>query len=288
VLLRFWKGWRESLAIVQPETVIRWHREGFRLYWRWKSRPKRPGRPKVPREIRDLIGQMSEANPLWGAPRIHGELLKLGIEIGQATVSKYMTRRRKPPSQTWRTFLENHAKDIVSVDFFTVPTATFRVLFVFLMLSNARRRVVHFDVTAAPSATWSGQQVAEAFPWDTAPRFLLRDRDGIYGQEFRQRVSGMGIEEVVMAASSPWQNPFVERLIGSVRRECVDHVIIFSEKQLRRLLRSYFSYYQGSRTHLGLGKDCPDPRLIESPDQGSVQSEPMVGGLHHRYFRRAA
>ncbi len=288
LLLRFWKGWRESLALVQPATVIRWHRAGFRFYWRWKSRPKRPGRPQVPREIRELIGNMSEANPLWGAPRIHGELLKLGIEISQAAVSKYMSRRRKPPSQTWRTFLENHAKDIVSIDFFTVPTATFRVLFVFVMLSNVRRRVVHFNVTAAPSAFWTGQQMVEAFPWDTMPRFVLRDRDGAYGKEFRQRVCGMGIEEVVIAANSPWQNPYVERMIGSIRRECLDHVIVVSERQLRRILKEYFAYYHGSRTHLGLDKDCPEPRQVELPDRGSIRSEPMVGGLHHRYLRQAA
>jgi len=214
--------------------------------------------------------------------------MKLGIEISQAAVSKYMTHRRKPPSQTWRTSLENHAKDIMSIDFFTVPTASFRVLFVFLMLGNARRRVVHLNVTDAPNAAWTGQQIVEAFPWDTAPRFLLRDRDGIYGSEFRQRVSGMGIEEVVIAASSPWQSPYVERLIGSVRRECLDHVIIFSERQLQRLLGSYFAYYHGSRTHLGLEKDCPVPRPVEPPESGLVSEEPMVGGLHHRYFRRAA
>jgi putative transposase len=231
---------------------------------------------------------MSEANPLWGAPRVHGELQKLGIEISQAAVSKYMPRRRKPPSQSWRTFLKNHAQDIVSVDFFTVPTATFRLLFVFLMLGNARRQVVHWNVTAAPSAAWTGQQIIEAFPWETTPRFLLRDRDGIYGREFSQRVSGMEIEELVIAASSPWQNPYVERLIGSVRRECLDHVIIFSERHLRRLLGSYFAYYHGSRTHLGLEKDCPVPRTTEPPALGLVWKEPMVGGLHDRYFRRAA
>jgi putative transposase len=172
LLSRFWAGWRESLAIVQPVTVIRWHREGFRLYWRWKSRPTRPGRPRVPREIRDLIGQLSQANPLWGAPRVHGELQRLGIEISQAAVSKYMVRNRKPPSQTWRTFLTNHAKDIVSVDFFTVPTATFRVLFVLLVLSNVRRRVIHFNVTVAPTAGWTGQQigVGEGLPSAEAGR----------------------------------------------------------------------------------------------------------------------
>ncbi len=231
---------------------------------------------------------MSVANALWGAPRIHGELLKLGIEISQAGVSKYMVRNRKPPSQNWRTFLENHAQEIVSIDFFTVPTATFRVLFVFLILSNHRRRIIHFNVTTNPSAAWTGQQIIEAFPWETAPRYLIRDRDGIYGNEFVGRVVGMGIEEVPISARSPWQNPYVERVIGSIRRECLDHVIVFSERHLRRVLRSYIEYYHGSRTHLGLEKDCPVPRGIELPDLGPVLEEPMAGGLHHRYFRRAA
>jgi len=274
--------------LVQPETVIRWHRRGFRLYWTWKSRPKWLGRRSVPDEVRDLIRQMSQTNPLWGAPRIHGELLKLGIEISQATVSKYMVRHRKPPSQSWRTFLTNHAKDIVSVDFFTVPTASFRVLFVFLVLSNERRRVVHFNVTDSPSATWTGQQIVEAFPWVTAPKYLLRDRDKIFGHEFVHRVEMMGIKQVLISARSPWQNPYVERVIGSIRRECLDHTIVINEKHLRRVLREYFKYYHGSRTHLGLEKDCPEPRSVESPDFGSIHSEPMVGGLHHRYFRQAA
>jgi putative transposase len=287
LLSRVWIGWREALTIVQPETVIRWHREGFRLYWRWKSRG-RPGRSKVPKEIRDLIRRMSEANPTWGAPRIHGELLKLGIEIGQASVSNYMPRRRKPPSQSWRTFLENHAQEIVSIDFFTVPTASFRVLFVLLVLSNHRRQILHFNVSAAPSAAWTGQQIIEAFPWDTAPRFLLRDRDGIYGGDFVRRVAGMGIEQVPTSAHSPWQNPYVERVIGSIRRECLDHVIIFGETQLRRVLKDYLEYYHGSRTHLGLEKDCPVPRRVEPPELGPIDSEPLVGGLHHRYFRQAA
>ena len=239
-LARLWGDWRESLTIVQPETVIRWHRRGFRLYWRWKSRPGWPGRQRVPKEVRDLIRKMSRANPLWGAPRIHGELLKLGIVVSQVTVSKYMVRYLKPPSQTWRTFLQNHARDIVSVDFFTVPTATFRVLFVFLVLDNERRKMVHFNVTESPTAVWTGQQIVETFPWDTAPRYLIRDRDGIFGGEFIHRVESMGIEEVLTSARSPWQNPYVERLIGSIRRECVDHTIIFNEEHLRRVLKEYF------------------------------------------------
>ena len=194
ILSKSWPDWRRPLAVVQPETVIRWHRRGFRLYWRWKSRPRWPGRRKVPKEIRDVIRKMSRDNPIWGAPRIHGELLKLGIEVSQATVSKYMVRHRKPPSQGWRTFLTNHAKDIVSVDFFTVQTATFRVLFVFLVLTNKRRQIVHFNVTDSPTAFWCGQQIVESFPWDTAPKYLLRDRDGKYGEDFVRRVESLGIK----------------------------------------------------------------------------------------------
>ena len=287
-LSRVWTDWRKPLTFVQPDTVIRWHRRGFRLYWRWKSRQRWPGRHKVPKEVRDLIRRMSRENPLWGAPRIHGELLKLGIEVSQATVSKYMIRYRKPPSQSWRTFLTNHARDIISVDFFTVPSATFRVLYVFIILSNQRRQVVHFNVTDTPSAAWTGQQIVEAFPWETAPRYLLRDRDGKYGIDFVRRVESLGIKQVLTSARSPWQNPYVERVIGSIRRECVDHVIIFNERHLRRVLKDYFRYYHGFRTHLGLEKDCPRPRPIEPPDVGSIRSESMVGGLHHRYFRQVA
>ena len=283
-----WGDWRKALFIVQPETVIRWHRLGFRFYWRWKSRPRWPGRPRVSREVQDLIRQMSLANSLWGAPRIHGELLKLGIDISQATVSKYMARPIRPPSQSWRTFLTNHARDIVSIDFFTVPTATFRVLYVFLILDNSRRRILHFNITESPTAVWTGQQIVEAFPWDTAPKYLIRDRDGIFGFAFDRRVASLDIKQVLISRKSPWQNPYVERVIGSIRRECLDHVIIFDERHLRRVLRKYLNYYHGRRTHLGLEKDCPEPRSIEPPEIGSVVSEPVLGGLHHRYFRQAA
>ena len=231
---------------------------------------------------------MSLANPLWGAPRIHGELLKLGIQVSQATVAKYRVRRPKPPSQTWRTFLGNHLRDLVSVDFFVVPTATFRVLFVFLVLAHDRRRTLHFNVTDHPSAEWTAQQLVEAFPWDTAPRYLLRDRDSIYGEYFRRRVRGMGIREVLIAPRAPWQNAFVERLIGSIRRECLDHVVVLNESSLRRTLNSYLEYYQRSRTHLALGKDAPEPRPVQPPELGPVVRLPQVGGLHHRYERRAA
>jgi transposase InsO family protein len=227
---------------------------------------------------------MAEANPLWGAPRIHGELLKLGIELSERTVS----RRRKPPSQTWRAFLDNHLQDLVSIDFFTVPTASFRVLFVFVVLAHHRRRVVHFNVTEHPTAAWTAQQILEAFPEDTAPRYLVRDRDQIYGECCRHRLRDLGTSEVLTAPQSPWQNPFAERLVGSIRRECLDHVIVLGEKHLRRILKSYFAYYLGSRTHLSLAKDAPTTRVVQGPEEGQIVEIPQVGGLHHRYERRAA
>lgn len=287
-LLRLWPRWRSALLLVQPETVIGWHRQGFKLFWRWKSRRRGPGRPRVDPDIRALIRRMSIANPLWGAPRIHGELLKLGIDVGQTSVAKYMVKHRKPPSQNWRTFLDNHASDIAALDFFTVPTATFQVLFVLVIIIHARRNVLHFNVTANPTAQWTAHQVVEAFPWDTAPRYLLRDRDGIYGCAFRRRVKGMGIEEVLTAPRSPWQNPYVERLVGSVRRDCLDHVIAVNEQHVRRVLNRYFEYYGQSRTHLSLDKDSPEHRQVEPPELGDLVELPQVGGLHHRYARRRA
>ena len=231
---------------------------------------------------------MAAANPLWGAPRIHGELLKLGIEVAERTVSRLIAKRRTPPSQTWRTFLTNHAQDLVSIDFFTVPTARLRVLFVLVVLAHHRRRVLHFNVTEHPTAAWTAQQIVDTFPDDTAPAYLLRDRDAIFGDFFRQRMKGMQIQEVLTAARSPWQNPFVERLIGSIRRECLDHVLVLSESHLRRVLTRYFAYYHHSRTHLSLKKDAPDGRPVERPEIGKIVPIREVGGLHHRYVRRAA
>jgi putative transposase len=287
-LSRLWRDWRSALAIVKPETVVAWHRSGFRLFWTWKVRGGLPGRPVISPEVRDLIRKMCRENPLWGAPRIHGELFKLGINIAESSVSKYMVRRNKPPSQTWRTFLENHAQQLVSIDFFTVPTIRFQVLYVFLVLAHDRRRILHFNVTAHPTAEWTGQQLREAFPFAQLPRYLLRDRDAIFGHEFREQVRDMGICEVLSAARSPWQRAYVERVIGSIRRECLDHMIVLHESSLRRTLKSYFEYYHRSRTHLSLGKDPPEPRAIQPPEMGSVVSVPQVGGLHHRYERRAA
>ena len=287
-LSRIWTGWTSTLTLVKPETVIGLHRKGFRLYWRLKSRGARRGRPAVPGEVQKLIRKMSQANPLWGAPRIHGELLKLGIEISQPAVSKHMVRTGKGPSQSWRTFLDNHLKELVSIDFFTVPTLTFQVLFVFVVLSHERRRVVHFNVTQSPTAKWTALQVIQAFPWDTAPRYLIRDRDGTYGHNFVQRVRSMGIKEVRIAPRSPWQNPYAERFIGTLRRDCLDHMIVRSEKHRRRIIRDYLGYYHTCRTHLSLNKDTPESRPIEPPEAGKVIEIPQVGGLHHRYTRWAA
>jgi putative transposase len=288
LLSRLWSGWPDGVSMVQPATVIRWQRSGFKLFWTWKSRRNGPGRPAVAPEIRALIRQMSKATPLWGAPRIHGELQKLGVEISQAAVSKYVVRHRRPPSQTWRTFLDNHLGNLVSVDFFVVPTVLFKVLFVFVVLAHERRRVVHINVTDAPTAQWTAQQLVEAFPWQTAPRYLLRDRDAVYGVAFSRRAQSMGIHEVKTAARSPWQNPYVERLIGTLRRECLDHVVVLNETHLRRLLSGYLIYYHRARTHLSLDKDAPEPRLVERLEQGRIIETPMVGGLHHRYTRQAA
>jgi len=287
-LRRLWPGWRSALVIVKPETVIAWHRKGFQLFWTWKSRRRQRGRPGLAKETAELIRRMSLANPLWGAPRIHGELLKLGIGVSQATVAKYMARTRRPPSQTWRAFLNNHASQLASTDFFVVPTVTFRLLFVFIVLAHQRRRVIHFNVTAHPSSEWTARQIAQAFPWDTAPRYLIHDRDSIYGHSFRQALGDLGTQEVLTAPRSPWQSPFVERVIWSIRRECLDHVIVFNEASLRRILKSYFRYYGKSRTHLALAKDTADKRVVQPPNLGPVIELAEVGGLHHRYERRAA
>lgn len=287
-LSRHWTRWRDVLVIVRPETVIAWRRRRFRQYWTKLTRSDRPGRPAVAKEIRDLIRRMSSANPLWGSPRIVGELQKIGIDLPKSTVEKYMIRQRKPPSPTWRAFLKNHVREIVAIDSFVVPTVRNQVLFVFLLLAHDRRRVLHFNITANPTAAWTAQQVVEAFPWQDPPKYLLRDRDGIYGQVFRHRITGMGFKEVLIAPHSPWQNPFLERLIGSIRRECLDHVIVINERHLRRILSNYSRYYHSWRTHRALGMDRPDHRPVHTVDRGRVIEVPEVGGLHHHYERVAA
>lgn len=287
-LSRLWPGWHDTLAFVQPCTVIAWQRKRFRDHWRRLSQQGPSVRPAIAKDVRDLIRTMWQANPTWGSPRIVGELRKLGIDVAKSTVEKYRMRPQKPPSPTWKTFLTNHVHDLVALDFFTVPTVTFKVLFVLVILAHERRRVVHFNITEHPTAQWTLQQVVEAFPWDEAPRYLLRDRDRIYGAAFRQRMQHMGIEEVLTAPQSPWQNPYVERLIGSIRRECLDHVVVLHERHLQRILTSYFAYYHRWRTHLSLAMDCPEPRPVHAPDHGRVIAIPEVGGLHHHYERMAA
>src|SRR3989475_226591 len=266
-LARLWKNWRSSLQVVRPETVVRWHRRGFRLYWAWKSR-RRWGRPAIGRDLRDLIRQMSRANPLWGAPRIHGELLKLGLTVSQATVSKYMVRPRRPPSQAWRAFLMNHARDLIALDFFTVPTATFRVLFVLIVLSHGRRRLVHFNVTEHPTAEWTARQLIEACGQEESPRHLIRDRDQVYGGRCSRQARLLDIREAVIAPRSPWQNAYAERVIGSLRRGCPYHVVLVGERHLRGMLSKYVDYYHPTPAHLSLAQDAPEARRAQPPTQG--------------------
>jgi putative transposase len=285
-LSRIWNSWRSAIVIVKPDTVIAWHRRRFRLYWTWKSR-RRFGRPTVPADVRTLIRTMSQANQLWGAPRIHGELLKLGINVSQASVAKYIVRGRRPPSQSWRTFLTNHVQQIMAADFFIVPTATGRLLFVLVMLAHHRRRVAHVAVTAHPTADWTAQQLREAFPWDDAPRYLIRDRDLAFAA-VSATAEAMAITEVLTAPRSPWQNAYIERFIGSARRECFDHVIVFHAAGLRDVLKRYVEYYERSRTHLALDKDAPVSRAVSPPTTGRIIAIPQISGLHHRYERTAA
>jgi transposase InsO family protein len=281
-LYRWFPAVLRVLAIVQPETVIRWHRAGFRRYWRWKSRA-RGGRPQINAELRSLIRRMSLDNPLWGAPRIHGELLKLGFAVAQSTVAKYMVKRWGPPSQGWRTFLQNHAPDIAAMDLFVVPTIGFSLLYAFVIVRLDRRELVWTNVTQNPTAEWIARQLTEAFPWDEAPGYLIRDNDCIYGDVALRRIRAMGIRDKPIAPAAPWQNGFAERLIGSIRRECLDHLVVLGEAQLRRILRSYADYYNSVRTHRSLGKDAPRFRSVHRA--GTITSYPILGGLHHHYVR---
>jgi transposase InsO family protein len=271
-----------AITVVKPETVIRWHRRGFRAYWRWKSR-QRGSRPRIDREIRDLIRRMNKENPLWGAPRIHGELLMLGIEVAQSTVARYMTKRQGSPSQGWKTFLRNHAAGIASLDLFVVRTISFKLLYGLVILRHARRRLVRIGVTSNPTAEWIAGQVTDAFPWNEAPRHLIRDRDGAFGSAYTRRIRAMEIRDHPTAPRSPWQNGHVERLIGSIRRESLDHVVVFGEAHLRVVLKAYASYYNEVRTHLSLEKDAPDFRRTQKV--GRIAAIPILGGLHHQYVR---
>jgi transposase InsO family protein len=271
-----------AITIVRPETVLRWHRMGFAAYWRWKSRSP-GGRPRIAQEVRELIRRMSLENPLWGATKIHGELLKLGIEVAQSTVSIYMVPRRDRPLQTWKTFLCNHVEGIASIDLFVVPTIAFEQLFAFLVLAHRRRQLLWIAVTRNPTAEWLARQITEAFPWDSAPKYLVRDNDRAFGAAFKARVRAMGIRDRPTSFRSPWQNGYVERLIGSIRHEFLDHLMVFNAEHLRRILAEYATYYNEVRTHVSLGKDTPCTRPIER--FGDIVAYPILGGLHHRYAR---
>jgi len=281
-LHRWFPSILEVLKIIRPETLVRWHRAGFRRYWRWKSR-SRGGRPQLEIELRGLIRQMSMENLLWGAPRIHGELLKVGFEVAQSTVAKYMVKRRGSSGQGWRTFLRNHAPDTAAMDLFVVPTIGFRILYGFVIVRLHRRDLVWINVTSNPTAEWVARQITEAFPWDGAPRYMIRDRDRIYGAVVTRRLRAMGIRDKPIAPASPWQNGFAERLIGSIRRECLDHVVVLGEAHLRRILKSYAAYYNCVRTHRSLHKDAPASRPVQR--SGIITSSTLLGGLHYQYSR---
>jgi transposase InsO family protein len=281
-MVQLWPNLLGVVQVAKPETVLRWHRAGFRAFWRWKSRT-RAGRPKIDRDLRDLIERMNQENPLWGAPHIHGELLMLGFAVAQSTVSKYMARGYKPRSQNWKTFLRNHAEAIAAIDMCVVPTVTFDRLFAFLVLGHGRRRLLWIEVTRRPTAEWLARQITEAFPWTTAPTYLVRDNDRAYGYIFTARLRAMGIRDRPITPRSPWQNGIAERLIGTLRRECLDQIIVFGEAHLRRILCAYAAYYNQTRTHLTLNKDAPIQRVV--PRFGKIAAIPVLAGLHHQYVR---
>src|SRR6187431_829962 len=280
-MTRLWPNLRGMAQVVHPETILRWHRAGFKVFWRWKSR-NGAGRPKIDRGLRDLIQRMSKENEPWGASRIHGELLMLGFEVAQSTVSRYM-EHRNPPSQSWKTFLRNHAEAIAAIDMCIVPTLTFDRLFAFLVLGHGRRQLLWFEVTRHPTAEWLARQITEAFPWTSAPAYLVRDNDRAYGRVFTSRVRAMGIRHRPISPGSLWQNGCAERLIGTLRRECLDQMLIFGEGHLRRVLSVYAAYYNQARTHLALQKDAPSHRAVQR--SGAIVGIPILAGLHHQYVR---
>jgi putative transposase len=287
LLRRLWPAWSQVLIIVKPETVVAWHRAGFRLFWRLRSQAKSLGRPKVDAELRSLIRRMVKENPSWGAPRIHGELLKLGFEVSERTVSRYI-RRLSPPEQArklWGTFLRNHREVITAMDFFTVPTLTFRVLYCFFVIEHGRRKILHFNVTEHPTGFWIVQQLRQAFPESCPYRYAILDRDGKFGDEVTELLAATGMNPTRISPASPWQNGIAERWIGSCRRELLDHLIVLNETHLRRLMQQYISYYHADRIHDSLEKDTPAVRPISSKPDPSARlvSFPRMGGLHHRY-----
>ena len=281
-LVRLWPSLLGAAQVVRPDTILRWHRAGVRAHWRWKSR-RSAGRPRIDRSLRELIQRMSQENPLWGASRIHGELLMLGFEVAQSTVSKYMCRCGYPPSQSWKTFLRNHADAIAAVDLCVVRTLAFDLWFVFVVLGHSRRQLLWFEITRHPTAEWLARQITEAFPWTSAPAYLVRDNDRAYKQVFTARITAMGIRDRPITPASPWQNGIAERLIGTLRRECLDQVVIFGEAHLRRILSAYAAYYNRARPHLALQKDAPLRRAVQRV--GSIVAIPVLAGLHHQYVR---
>jgi len=288
VLSRVWSRWPETLSIVKPETVVAWHRRGFANFWTWKS--KRVGRAPIQPRIVELIVRMATENPRWTRRRITMELAKLGLRVDKNTAAKYMpkSRGRPPrPSQTWTTFMRNHLVGALAIDFFTVPTVTFDILYVFVVLSLERRLILHVNVTAHPYAAWAAQQMVEAFGADGAFKLLVRDRDKIFAAAFDRRVKNLGIRQLRISPRSPWQNGYAERLVGTFRRDLTDHLIVLGERLLR-CVRQYAKYYNEDRPHMSLGGDAPTGRAVELPDSGKVVALPRLGGLHHRYARRAA
>jgi len=288
LLRRLWPGWKQALLVVQPETVVRWHRAGFKLYWKWISRRRiRVGRKPTSKELRELIFRMVAENPTWGAPRVHGELRMLGFDISERTVLRWMRKapRNPEPAKRWATFLANHREAIAAMDFFTVPTLTFGVLYCFFVIAHDRRRILHFNVTRHPTSAWVSQQLREAFPYDTTPKYLIHDRDATFSAEVAAMARTLGVESIRTSFKSPWQNGVAERFVGSCRRDLLDHVIVLNERHLKRLMREYIAYHHDDRTHLGLAKQTPAGRKpVESPTAGAkVISIPRLGGLHHRY-----
>ena len=288
LLRRFWSGWKRPLVLVTPRTVVEWHRAGFRLYWKWISRTRAVcGRKAVSKEVREMIFRMAAENPTWGAPRIHGELLKLGFQVSEPTVSRWLRRAPRSPDlgQRWLTFLRNHREAIAAMDFFTVPTISFGILYCFFIIGHDRRKILRFHITRAPTALWIVQQMREAWPYTSPPKFLLFDHDAKFGREVVSAVRELGSEPVRTAYHSPWQNGVAERWVGSCRRDLLDHVMVLNERHLKRLMGEYVRYYHEDRTHLGLAKDTPASRPIAiHPRSGSrIQSLPRLGGLHHCY-----
>jgi transposase InsO family protein len=288
-LRRLWSRWADALILVKPETVIGWHRTGFRLYWRVRSGG---GGRKIGGDVFEMVRRIARENPSWGAPRIHGELLKLGFDISERTVSRYLARRPAragDAAKNWLAFLKNHREAIAALDFFTVPTITFRLLYCFFVVDHGHRKILHFNVTAHPTAEWVVQQLRETFPDSVRHRYVILDRDAKFSREVLGFLDASGIKPVRASVRSPWQNGLAERWVGSARRECFDHVIAMDDTHVRCLAREYMTFYHADRTHDGLGKDTPSGRAIESKPAGAeLISLPRVGGLHHRYVWKTA